>query len=145
MRGIKRQSSKPNKALIRKADDAFQTMIRYRDNFTCISCGRKFNFGERTYLHAGHYISRKNYSTRWDEMNVHAQCARCNMLQSYGDAGVFLNYTNALRAKCGWNAPEILVAKSHTPFKVTREFLEDIIKTSKEFINNKKEETNEQA
>ena len=76
------------KALIKKADDAFQTMVRYRDNFRCITCGRQFPFGERTNLHAGHFVGRGNKSVRWDEENVNAQCAYCNMQQSFGNVFV---------------------------------------------------------
>jgi hypothetical protein len=30
-------------------------------------------------LQCGHYLSRKNYSTRWDEVNANAQCGGCNI------------------------------------------------------------------
>lgn len=126
------------KALIKKADDSFQTMIRYRDNFKCITCGRQFPFGERTNLHAGHFIGRANKSVRWDEENVNAQCAYCNMQQSFGNVFVIHNYEKALESKYGIGTVERLIKKGREVFKPTREFLEDIIKSSKEFVANKK-------
>ena len=126
------------KALIKKADDAFQTMIRYRDNFKCITCGRQFPFGERTNLHAGHFVGRGNKSVRWDEENVNAQCAYCNMQQSFGNVFVIRSYENALESKYGIGTVERLIKKGKQPFKPTREFLEDIIKSSNEFVANKK-------
>lgn len=126
------------KALIKKADDSFQTMIRYRDDFKCITCGRQFPYGERTNLHAGHFISRKNKSTRWDEENVNAQCAYCNMQQSFGNVFVIHNYEKALESKYGVGTVERLIKKGREVFKPTREFLEEIIKSSEEFVANKK-------
>ena len=126
------------KSLIKKADDSFQTMIRYRDNFKCITCGRQFPFGERTNLHAGHFVGRGNKSTRWDEENVNAQCAYCNMQQSFGNVFVIHNYERALEEKYGQGTVERLIRKGREVFKPTREFLEEIIKTSKEFVASKK-------
>ena len=126
------------KALIKKADDSFQTMIRYRDDFKCITCGRQFPFGERTNLHAGHFVGRGNKSTRWDEENVNAQCAYCNMQQSFGNVFVIHNYERALEEKYGKGTVERLIRKGREVFKPTREFLEEIIRTSDEFVANKK-------
>ena len=126
------------KCLRAKADDVFQTAIRWRDDFTCITCGAKFPKGERTRLHAGHYISRKNKSTRWDEENVNAQCAACNLKQSLADVEVIHRYETALKAKYGEDVLERLFQKKHQTFKVTRAFLEDIILTYTNFINRKK-------
>lgn len=126
------------KSLIKKADDSFQTMIRYRDDFKCITCGRQFPFGERTSLHAGHFIGRANKSVRWDEENVNAQCAYCNLQQSYGNIFVIHSYENALESKYGVGTVERLIKKGRQVFKPTREFLEDIIKSSNEFVAEKK-------
>ena len=126
------------KALIKKADDAFQTMVRYRDNFKCITCGRQFPFGEKTNLHAGHFVGRVNKSVRWDEENVNAQCAYCNMQQSFGNVFVIHSYENALESKYGKGTVERLIKKGKQPFKPTRDFLEDIIKSSNEFVADKK-------
>lgn len=126
------------KSLRAKADDVFQTAIRWRDDFTCITCGAKFPKGERTRLHAGHYIGRGCLSTRWDEENVNAQCAACNLKQSLADVEIIHRYETALKAKYGEDVLERLFQKKHQTFKVTRAFLEDIILTYTNFINRKK-------
>jgi len=69
------------KKVVKELDDAFQMYIRYRDNWTCICCGKEiksFQEGAKSIMHAGHYIDRGNYKTRWDEINVNAQCKDCN-------------------------------------------------------------------
>src|SRR3990167_2637511 len=62
-------------SLKRKLWPIFSNYIRRRDNFTCITCGAKEKI-----MHAGHFIGRNGHSnTLFDEMNVNAQCPRCNL------------------------------------------------------------------
>ena len=46
------------KGLVRKLDKFFSLYIRQRD--------------------AGHFCSRRHYSTRWNTLNVFEQCKKCN-------------------------------------------------------------------
>lgn len=85
--------------LIERLDTAFSLYIRLRDAMPggrtrCISCGREFPFEQ---MQAGHYHSRRSYSTRWDELNVHSQCSVCNCNQ----CGNIVGYTPNLIAKIG--------------------------------------------
>lgn len=123
-----RKKLTPIPKLVKKLDDVFQMCIRYRDNFTCITCGKKYPRGERTQCHAGHYISRGIYSTRWDEENVNCQCAGCNLKQSRGDAEVWHRYELSLEGKYGKGTVERLLQKKHEVFKLDRCWLEDNIK-----------------
>lgn len=118
----------PLPKLVKKLDDVFQTFIRYRDDFTCITCGKKYPRGERTQLHAGHFVSRGVYATRWDEENVNAQCAGCNLKQSIGDVEVIHRYEVALDWKYGRGTVTRLLEKKHETFKPSRIWLEDNIK-----------------
>ena len=73
------------KGLINKLDKIFSEYIRKRDAdkkgfCKCITCEREFKWNE---LDAGHFISRKEMSVRWDERNVAAQCQYCNRFR-YG-------------------------------------------------------------
>ena len=124
----KRKKLTPLKTLVKKLDDVFQKCIRYRDNFTCITCGRKFPKGETSALHAGHFISRGIFATRWDEENVNAQCAGCNLKQSVADVEVIHRYEAALKMKYGADVIERLFQKKHAEFKLNRAWLEDNIK-----------------
>jgi len=63
------------KGLIKRLDTVFSEYIRKknadsRGYVTCITSGRKYHYSE---VDAGHFISRKEMSTRWHEDNVHPQ------------------------------------------------------------------------
>jgi len=81
------------KNLIKKLDAVFSKYIRLRDADTegycrCSTCGEVHHW---TKIQAGHFISRKHYSTRWNEDNVHAQCVACNVFR-YGEQYKFSLY-----------------------------------------------------
>ena len=68
-----------------KIDKVFHEYIRRRDvnddgYGSCISCKKPIHFHESD---AGHFISRKQMSTRYDERNVNLQCRKCNRFE-YG-------------------------------------------------------------
>jgi len=71
---------KSRSKIVKELDSAFSKFIRNRDSdgelCTCATCGVQKPIKE---MQAGHFMSRSKYSTRWDESNVHAQCAGCNM------------------------------------------------------------------
>ena len=125
----------PIKKLVAKLDDVFQMVIRYRDNFTCITCGKKFPKGERQHCHAGHYVSRGVYATRWDEENVNCQCAGCNLKQSLADVEVIHRYEVALEQKYGRGTVNRILEKKHQVFKLNRAWLEDNIKLYQEALD----------
>ena len=60
----------------KKAREVFHAYIRQRDkDLPCVSCGRVSG----CQWHAGHYRpSGINSALRYDERNVHKQCAQCN-------------------------------------------------------------------
>lgn len=70
------QKPVPVKRLIKKADKAFSDFIRRRDNGICVTCGIQRPIKQ---MQAGHYYSRVHYGTRYNEMNTHCQCYRCNI------------------------------------------------------------------
>ena len=77
-----RTAKKPTRSkLVKKLDTVFSQYIRLSnaDNngyCTCVTCNKTFFWKE---IQAGHFMSRKHYSTRWDERNVKPQCLRCNI------------------------------------------------------------------
>ena len=78
--------------LVKKLDTVFSQYIRLKDSKdgigTCITCGKQDHIKN---LQAGHMISRKHYSTRWDERNVKIQCVGCNVFR-YGEQFKFSLY-----------------------------------------------------
>ena len=73
------------KTIVKKLDTVFSQYIRRRfavnEIAECVTCGKKAHWKE---LQAGHFMSRKHYSTRWDETNVQVQCSGCNVFR-YGE------------------------------------------------------------
>ncbi len=70
--------------LIKKLDVVFSQYIRLsnadnRGMCTCVTCNKQFHWKN---IQAGHFMSRKHYSTRWNENNVKPQCVGCNMFKS---------------------------------------------------------------
>jgi hypothetical protein len=78
---------KPTRSqLVKKLDTLFSQYIRKKNadkngNCTCCTCGNVMPWKE---IQAGHFMSRKHYSIRWDERNVHPQCVACNVFR-YGE------------------------------------------------------------
>lgn len=83
------------KTLVAKLDAIFSEYIRRRyaedDIAICVTCGKKDHYKS---LQAGHFISRKQYATRWDEDNVQVQCVACNVYR-YGEQYKFGLYLGA--------------------------------------------------
>ena len=78
--------------LIKKLDTIFSQYIRRRyaiNNISeCFTCGVKNDYKKQQ---AGHFASRRHYSTRWDERNVGVQCYGCNISRS-GEQYKFSQY-----------------------------------------------------
>jgi hypothetical protein len=83
----------------------------------------------------GHFVTRGNYVTRFEEENNNLQCAfRCNRMRS----GEYVKYKAALKLKYGDEVPGKLEAMAEAQPGVTyrfkREELLQIISDSKEGI-----------
>lgn len=97
----------------------FSTYIRNRDNWTCITCG-KHQLGQQ--MHAGHFVSRRHSSTLFNEKNVHAQCASCNMYRN-GEPHI---YATIIIERYGIDIFNDLVKLGREQKKFTRQELIDI-------------------
>jgi hypothetical protein len=78
------------KNLIKKLDTVFSIYIRLSNAnnkgfCNCFTCGKSLHWKK---IQAGHFMSRKHYSTRWDENNVKPQCSSCNVFR-YGEQYIF--------------------------------------------------------
>jgi len=79
----------------------------------------------------GHYISRSKLATRFDEENCRPQCVGCNIFKKG-------NYT-AYALRLNREDPELLERlerKSNKIFKISNEYLENIIIITKNKIDN---------
>ena len=60
-----------------KWDVVFSDYIRYRDNWTCQRCHKKY-VPPTNALHCSHFFSRGKWSVRFDEENCEALCYGCH-------------------------------------------------------------------
>jgi hypothetical protein len=102
--------------LIKKLDTIFSQYIRRRyavnDIAECFTCGVKNEYKK---LQAGHFASRRHYSTRWNEFNVQVQCYSCNICNQ----GMQFEFGKKLCLKYGDNFAEDLMIKSKEIVKFT--------------------------
>lgn len=100
------------KSLKKKAWDAFSKFIRQRDadesgHVKCCTCP---NVRHWSGMDAGHFITTVKESTKFDEMNVHAQCKGCNMPPNNGKP---IEYAVYLDARYGSGTAEAITARSY--------------------------------
>ena len=123
------------KNLVKRLDTVFSQYIRLRNANAqgiaeCYTCGKKDHWKK---LQCGHFMSRKSYSTRWDEMNCNVQCVKCNMFEQ-GMSYVFgLN----LNKDFGDGTAEGLLQKSKQIVKLQNYELEGLITKYTDLVKKK--------
>ena len=114
--------------LVKKLDTVFSQYIRLKDSVNdiaeCITCNKQDHWKK---LQAGHFQSRKHYSTRWDEDNVKVQCSACNVFR-YGEQYKFSIHL-------GKKLSEELLHKSREIVKFTDVELLEMIEYYKEKLS----------
>ena len=128
----KKKESKSKPDLVKKLDRVFALYIRLRDVMPngygkCISCGRIKPFAE---LQCGHYISRRNMSTRFEPTNCNAECVACNCFS----ADHLIGYRENLIAKIGKSAHDRLLVLSTQTKKWDCFEVEELIKYYKQEV-----------
>lgn len=112
------KKKRPRQKAVDNLDEAFSKYIRIRDSqdgyCKCITCG-KVAFWTKEGMQAGHFQTRVKYSTRWDEKNVNAQCAGCNMT----NGGQQYLHGLAIDKKFGEGTADELVIESYKIRKFT--------------------------
>ena len=112
------------KSLINKLDAVFSTYIRRRyavnEIAECYTCGKKDHYKK---LQAGHFASRRHYSTRWNEYNVQVQCYGCNI----ANQGMQFQFGKNLCSQYGDNFADDLMIESKQIRKFTDVELQELI------------------
>lgn len=138
MRETRAMRPKSKKTLKYKLDAVFSQFIRLRDSHVvgdervgkCITCKKQIGaYGQRE-GHAGHFMSRRYTSTRWDEQNVNLQCVSCNSFNS----GEQYKYSIAIDEKYGKGTAEKLHIKSQMLTKFSEFDLDILIKHYQEEV-----------
>lgn len=109
-------------------DKVFSKYIRLRDTISngghfgkCISCGLVKPYGN---LDCGHFYSRYNLATRWDEDNCNAECVVCNRM----DINHLDNYKKNLIQKIGQKRFDELTFRHNKTVKLMDYEIEEKIK-----------------
>ena len=120
-------------ALVKKLDSVFSQYIRQRNTKNemaeCFTCGKTEHWRN---LQCGHFMSRKHYSTRWDETNCQVQCVGCNVYR-YGEQYKFGIHLDQVH---GMGTSDRLLQKSRTESKFKNYELEEMIEYYKNLNNN---------
>jgi hypothetical protein len=106
------------KELVKKLDKVFSLFVRLihadKDGMvTCYTSGKRLHFKE---AHAGHFLSRKFYVTRWDEKNVKVQSYAEN-IHSKGNP---IEFQRRLENEFGREVIAKLIDKKYSPYKLQR-------------------------
>ena len=114
-------------------DKVFSLYIRLRhaskDGIVkCFTCDKTAHYKK---MHAGHFMSRKHYATRWNEDNVQVQCVKCNL---FGQGEQYA-FGKLLDIRIAEGKAEELQELSRTTVKYMRFEYEDMIKFYKEKVN----------
>ena len=120
--------------LKKELDKWFSLFIRLRDAdrlgmVKCFTCGNIKYY--KAGMQCGHFQSRSNLNTRFDEENCQNQCVACNMFKQGEQFKFGLN----LDAKYGEGTAEELQIKSKRTVKFTRVDYEDKISYYKNTVN----------
>ena len=122
-------AKKPTKSkLVKKLDIVFSRWVRMSNAddqgfCQCVTCNKKEHWKQ---IQAGHFMSRRHYSTRWDSNNVQPQCKACNVFNQ----GRQYEYSIHLGKKLSNN----LLIKSRKTAKFSAYDIEQMIKMYEERI-----------
>lgn len=122
---LKAKKVKSRTQLVKELDTQFSRFIRNRDAQNglckCVTCGL---INEVKKMQCGHFISRKCYSTRWNEKNCNVQCYGCNVMQS----GRQFEHSIYIDNKYGKGTSLNLLIESKQIVKITKNELIERIK-----------------
>lgn len=125
------KKKKTRSQVVKLLDSVFSEWIRRRyaknEVAVCVTCTKQDHWKK---LQAGHFQSRKHYSTRWDETNVQVQCAGCNVFR-YGEQYKFSKW---LDENIGKGTAEELAEKARQIVKFSTAELEEMIQKYKDLI-----------
>lgn len=117
-------------------DVAFEMAIRFRDNWTSIISGQKFEEGDWNGLQAGHGVSRQHWATRHNPLNCHAITSGENFHMSLGTTTTIAKYWAYVAKKYGQDVVDDLINGDHTTPKLSISYLKEDCIRQYEFLQN---------
>lgn len=119
---------------INREDSLFSNYIRERDGWKCVSCKTQYHPPTKG-LHCSHYISRRNWGTRFDPDNCDALCYYCHMRWG-GDYRA--NYTEFKKKQLGEKRYNQLILRANSYCKKDRKmalmYVKELIENQKKII-----------
>ena len=97
------------------SDLCFEVAIRFRDNWTSVISGKKFEEGDWNGLQAGHGVSRQHWATRHNPLNCHAITSGENFHMSIGTTTIIAKYWAYVTQKYGEKVVDELVNNNESP------------------------------
>jgi len=120
----KKVKTKSRSNIVKDLDRHFSIFIRNRlakNNIVeCFTCGSQDHWKNTD---CGHFMSRKHYATRWDELNCQVQCKKCNIFRH----GEQFQFGINLDKKYGEGTAEQLLNKSRGIVKLSNVDLTEMI------------------
>jgi hypothetical protein len=125
--------------LKKELDKWFSLYIRLRDAtdegmVQCFTCGKVAHY--KVGMQCGHFQSRSNLKTRFDEENCQVQCVGCNMFKQ----GEQYRFALQLDGKYGEGTAEKLMYLSHQGIRFIRGDYEEKISYYKDLVDKIKKE-----
>ena len=118
------------------ADLCFEVAIRYRDNWTSIISGKKFEEGDWNGLQAGHGVSRQHWATRHNPLNCHAITSGENFHMSIGTTTIIAKYWAYVTQKYGQGVVDCLINETRPTPKLSISYLKEDCIRQYEFLKN---------
>ena len=117
-------------------DVAFEMAIRFRDNWTSIISGQKFEEGDWNGLQAGHGVSRQHWATRHNPLNCHAITSGQNFQMSLGSTTTIAKYWAYVAKKYGQDVVDDLINGDHPTPKLSISYLKEDCLKQYQFLQN---------
>lgn len=117
-------------------DVAFEMAIRFRDNWTSVISGQKFEEGDWNGLQAGHGVSRQHWATRHNPLNCHAITSGQNFHMSIGTTTIIAKYWAYVAKKYGQDVVDNLINGDQPTPKLSISYLKEDCINQYEFLQN---------
>lgn len=118
------------------SDLCFECAVRYRDNWTSVISGKKFEEGDWNGLQAGHGVSRQHWATRHNPLNCHAITSGENFHMSIGTTTIIAKYWAYVAKIYGQDVVDDLINGNHPTPKLSISYLKEDCIRQYEFLKN---------
>lgn len=117
-------------------DLCFEVAIRYRDNWTSVISGKKFEEGDWNGLQAGHGVSRQHWATRHNPLNCHAITSGENFHMSIGTTTIIAKYWAYVSRMYGQDVVDGLINETRPTPKLSISYLKEDCIRQYDFLKN---------